>query len=150
MQLANELSRLQLQQGCELDPAANYMPRLESDETFASGVLRQIRSVVNKFYFCGGDSGPVPNCAMEAPTQITSRNVVVFFQKTGLDDMVNEEQSKRRICGWATMWREHIRSIMARGGEIEACPPVPVIEVRASGRFHLTFIIDTGDEAVST
>ncbi|KAK0390626.1 hypothetical protein NLU13_0130 [Sarocladium strictum] len=148
VQLAGELSSLRLHQGCELMPGtAKCTHRPDSDVTFASGVLRQVRSVVNKFYFCGDGSGPVPNYGMDAPTQITSRNVVVFFQKTSPADRGDHERSQKRTCGWATMWREHIRAIMARGGQVEPCPPVPVIEVREGGTFYLTFIVDTGDEA---
>jgi hypothetical protein len=106
--------------------------------------------VVNKFYFSEGGSGPVPRYAVEAPADVETRNVVVFFEKVHVDDEVDESHSRRRISAWATMWRDHVRGMMtARGGQVETCAPVPVIEVRQSGRFYLYFIVDTGSEAVS-
>ncbi|KAH8171508.1 hypothetical protein LIA77_08275 [Sarocladium implicatum] len=147
VQLARELMNKPLLQGCETIPGKPTTIRPDSEVTFASGILRQLRSTINKFYFSDGTSGPVPNYGVEAPVDVTLRNVVVVFERKDKDEMILQGQTRERICLWATMWRKHMHSIMNDGGLIEPCPPTPVIEVCANGRFYLTFILDTGNEA---
>ena len=149
VELPRELIGKPLMQGCEFVPGSTTATRLDSETTFASGLLRQLRSTINTFYFSDRSSGPVPNYGIEAPVDVTLRNVVVVFERKDSNDIGLPGMTKERICLWATQWRKHIHSIMNDGGLIEACPPTPVIEICANGKFYLTFIVDNGNEAVS-